>query len=38
MLNEENISWRDEYIQALPVKLLLGEAPEVIADIIKKEI
>jgi glutamine---fructose-6-phosphate transaminase (isomerizing) len=38
MLNEENIAWQDEFIQALPVKLLLGEAPEVIADIIKKEI
>jgi len=38
MLEEENIAWRDDFIRNLPVKLLLGEAPEVIADIIKKEI
>jgi glucosamine--fructose-6-phosphate aminotransferase (isomerizing) len=38
MLNEENIAWQDEFIRVLPVKLLLGEAPGVIADIIKKEI
>jgi glutamine---fructose-6-phosphate transaminase (isomerizing) len=38
MLDEENIAWQDDFIRDLPVKLLLGEAPEVIADIIKKEI
>ncbi len=38
MLDEENIAWQDNFIRDLPVKLLLGEAPEVIADIIKKEI
>ena len=38
ILNEENIAWQDDFIRVLPVKLLLGESPEVIADIIKKEI
>ena len=36
ILNEENLSWSDDYLRNLPVKLLLGEAVEVIAGMIKK--
>lgn len=36
VLNEENLPWNDDYIRDLPVKLLLGEAVEVIAEMIKK--
>jgi glucosamine--fructose-6-phosphate aminotransferase (isomerizing) len=38
ILNEENIAWRDEYIRDIPMKFLLGEAAEVIADAIKKRL
>jgi glucosamine--fructose-6-phosphate aminotransferase (isomerizing) len=37
-LNEENIAWDGSFISKLPIELLLGEAPEVVAEIIKKEI
>lgn len=36
VLNEENLAWHDDGLRNLPVKLLLGEAVEVIADLIKK--
>jgi glutamine---fructose-6-phosphate transaminase (isomerizing) len=36
VLDEENLAWNDDYIRNLPVKLLLGEAVEVIAEMIKK--
>ncbi len=38
ILNEENLAWRDEYIRDIPMKVLLGDAAEVIADAIKKRI
>ncbi len=36
VLNEENLAWHDDGLRNLAVKLLLGEAAEVIADLIKK--
>jgi glucosamine--fructose-6-phosphate aminotransferase (isomerizing) len=38
ILNEENLAWRDDYIRDIPMKFLLGEAAEVIADAIKRHI
>jgi glucosamine--fructose-6-phosphate aminotransferase (isomerizing) len=36
VLNEENLSWRDDDIGDMPIQILLGEAVELIADMIKK--
>jgi glucosamine--fructose-6-phosphate aminotransferase (isomerizing) len=38
LINEYNIPWKDEYIEALPIKYLLGEDVEVIADKIKRSL
>jgi glutamine---fructose-6-phosphate transaminase (isomerizing) len=38
LINEYNISWKDEYIEELPIKYLLGEDVEVIADKIKRSL
>jgi glucosamine--fructose-6-phosphate aminotransferase (isomerizing) len=38
VLDEENLFWNDAYIRDIPVKVLLGEAVEVIAAMIKKGI
>ncbi len=38
ILNEENLTWNDESIRDIPMKFLLGEPAEVIADAIKKRL
>ncbi|OGD17835.1 MAG: hypothetical protein A2W03_15415 [Candidatus Aminicenantes bacterium RBG_16_63_16] len=38
LLNEENLPWRDDCLRDIPIKILLGEAVESIADMIKKGI
>ncbi len=38
VLNEENFSWKDDYIRDIPMKFLLGEPPEVIAAAIKRRL
>jgi glucosamine--fructose-6-phosphate aminotransferase (isomerizing) len=38
ILNEENLAWKVDYIRDIPMKFLLGEAAEVVADSIKKRI
>lgn len=36
ILNESNLPWSDDCLQALPIATLLGEAPEVIAEMIRR--
>jgi glutamine---fructose-6-phosphate transaminase (isomerizing) len=37
LLNESNLPWSDDRLQALPMAMLLGEAPEVIAEVIRRD-
>jgi len=38
LINEYNIPWKDEYLGELPIKFLLGEDVEIIADRIKRSL
>ncbi len=35
LLNESNLPWSDDYLEAMPIATLLGEAPEVTAEAIR---
>jgi len=38
LINEYNLPWTDDYLQALPMATLLGETIEAISDLIRKDL